>query len=137
MTKYILLILYMLFFIGCTTRESVMSNERTTSEEITDDDPYIFSILHGGLVNNEDIAMQLAQTYILNLRTKEFLTKQQPLIVEDRGASWRVKGSYNIEKRPDDDGPILIEISKEDGKIVGIKFPVIWGPIEEPTKTTD
>ncbi len=79
----------------------------------------------GGIVNKPAMAEAIAALVIANAWGEDQLRRQRPLEVSDHDDRWLVEGSYNKERKPEDDGPVKIWILKRDGRILDLALPRI------------
>lgn len=86
---------------------------------------YLLGVLNGGVVNNQELAIGIAELVVSNVYGQEELERQRPLTALDQSDRWLVEGSYNLERRGGDVGPLKMWISKSDAQILDIQVPQI------------
>jgi len=81
----------------------------------------------GGIINNAEIAIKIAELILENNQGREELELQKPLIAEDRGDGWFVHGSYNHDKKKMGKASWHIYIRKSDAQVTSMfhdyRFP--------------
>ena len=82
-------------------------------------------VISGGIVNNPDIATDIAALIIANHYGEDQLEKQKPLVASDQSDQWLVEGSYNKNRSIEGPGPIKIWIRKRDARIMEMEAPSI------------
>ncbi len=82
-------------------------------------------ILSGGVINNRDVALEVARAIIKSLYGMDELAKQEPLYTSETKDEWIVYGSFNKDRREEGLGQISINIKKRDAQIVDIKWDVV------------
>jgi hypothetical protein len=81
---------------------------------------------HGGaprdLLGDAAIAEKFAAALLENAAGAAELQRQRPLVVEDRGETWRIRGGANADRAVEGPGPFALEVQKRDARVLDIKF---------------
>ena len=98
-----------------------------------DQDSYflIFQEMQGGVVNNTEIAIGIAELVIENVYGEDEVKRQRPFEAFDETDRWRIEGSYNRDRKIEGHGPIEIWIRKRDAKIIDLVSHAIMEVPEE------
>jgi hypothetical protein len=74
--------------------------------------------LNGGVVNNAQLALRIAELLCANAYGEDSLERQKPLSVSDLTDRWVITGSYNKGSSREGEGPLVISIMKRDGQVL-------------------
>jgi len=76
----------------------------------------------GNLLGDAASAEKFAATILANAAGVEELRRQSPLIAEDHGDSWRVRGSANAKRVAEGPGPFELLVQKRDARVLDMWF---------------
>lgn len=74
------------------------------------------------LLGDAAIAEKFAAAILENAAGTAALGRQAPLTVEDRGETWRIRGSANADRASEGPGPFELEVKKRDARVLDMKF---------------
>jgi hypothetical protein len=77
------------------------------------------------LLGDPAIAETFAAAILVNAYGEERLREQSPLTVQDKGKSWLVRGSHNIDRAVQGPGPFRIEVQKRDAQVLDTYFEFV------------
>ncbi len=76
----------------------------------------------GDLLGDAAVAEKFAAAILENAAGTAELRRQAPLTVEDRGETWRIRGSANADRASEGPGPFELEVQKRDARVLDMKF---------------
>jgi len=79
-------------------------------------------VLNGEVVDNSNMAIELAEVLIRRIVGDECLKIQKPLLVHDGGKYWAIEGAPNASDEATGLGPVRIEIKKGDASVASLCF---------------
>ena len=85
----------------------------------------------GNLLGNAVIAETFAATVLANTAGAGELRRQSPLIAEDNGDNWRVRGSANAKRSAEGPGPFELLVQKRDARVLDMWFEWVLSPSPE------
>jgi len=74
------------------------------------------------LLSDPPAAEKFASAVLVNAAGEEELSRQSPLIVDDKGETWRVRGSGNANRAVEGPGPFELEVQKRDARVLDMWF---------------
>jgi hypothetical protein len=74
------------------------------------------------LLSNRAAVERFASAVLENAAGKEELSRQSPLIVDDKGVTWRVRGRGNANRAVEGPGPFELEVQKRDARVLDMWF---------------
>ena len=83
------------------------------------------------LLSNPAAAERFASAVLENSAGKEELSRQSPLIVDDKGVTWRVRGSGNANRAIEGPGPFELEVQKRDARVLDMWFGWVLNTLPE------
>jgi hypothetical protein len=84
----------------------------------------LVSIARGGIIYDAEVARKIGEVLLEAHYGKNELERQRPLIIEDKGAYWRVEGSWNRDQKLEGQGSFFLSVAKYDGRVLDIGM---WG----------
>ncbi|MBV9860409.1 MAG: hypothetical protein JO038_09950 [Alphaproteobacteria bacterium] len=76
----------------------------------------------GNLLGDAAIAEKFAAKVLANIAGRGELRRQRPLVAEDNGDSWRVRGSANAKRTAEGPGPFELLVQKCDARVLDMWF---------------
>ncbi len=86
---------------------------------------YYQEILRGGVINNQQVAVKMAELVVESLYSNDEAERQKPFQARDLGDRWLVEGSHNKDKKIEGHGPVKMWIRKRDAKVIDFFLPEI------------
>ena len=83
----------------------------------------------GGIIYDAEIARKFGEIVLEAQYSRDELLRQQPLIVEDKGAYWRIEGSWNRDRKIEGMGEFFLSVAKYDARVLDVG---VWGVFQTP-----
>ena len=114
-----------------------MSDAPKLHNPVTTDEPsttviFFQNMIRGGIIYDAEMARRFGEILLEAHYSKEELAelaRQRPLIAEDKGAYWRVEGSWNRDRKIEGLGSFFLSVAKYDARVLDIG---IWGILHTP-----
>lgn len=91
------------------------------------------ALVKGGVIGNVDVACRFAELVLEYTQGIEALEEQKPLVVEDRGDTWFILGSWNRDHALPGFGPFQMVVKKRDAQVLDLGMPMVFpSPAPEP-----
>ena len=84
----------------------------------------VTEFMRGGVLGNADIARRFAELVLEYTQDPGMLEQQKPLLVEDRGETWYILGSWNRDRKTPGFGPFQMTVKKRDAQVLDLGLPV-------------
>ncbi len=86
-------------------------------------------MIRGGIIYDVEMARRFGEILLEAHYNKDELERQRPLSVEDKGAYWRVEGSWNRDRKIEGMGAFFLSVAKYDARVLDIG---VWGIFHTP-----
>jgi hypothetical protein len=98
---------------------------------------WLLSMLKGGIVNDADTALKLAELVIASAYGAEEVEQQRPLTATDQADRWLIEGSLNKDRKVEGRGAVKVLIRKSDCRVLDLAVPIVMFPHPDAKKYLD
>ena len=95
---------------------------------------FLQQMIHGGIINNSDIARKIAEILIVALYGEDELARQEPLEITDQDGLWVIQGSHNKDRKNEGAGSFHVELRRRDCQVMKIYVETVPPPPPEDVK---